>query len=263
MKLADLTWPDVEKLDRNIVVIYPIAALEQHSRHLPFFTDSILCGAVAAGVDAALPKDVLLLPVQWLGASAHHLGMAGSLTAEIDTHIKLIHEPLRCLLRHGFSRLFVLNGHGGNIDSYHLALRQLLTEFPDAQLCGASYWEVAGKEIADRLKGPLKAVGHACEMETSMVMALRPDLVRQAEIDNDHLATRQQKELRGVYIPLDMKRQTRHGGEGYPELATPEKGKALLDAIIARVVEAVRAMRIGVELKPAADLKKKNRGKKK
>jgi creatinine amidohydrolase len=51
-----MTWPEVEKLDRKMVVIYPIAALEQHSRHLPFFTDSILVGAVAAGVEARLSR---------------------------------------------------------------------------------------------------------------------------------------------------------------------------------------------------------------
>ena len=101
MKLADLTWPDVAKLTRDVVVVYPIGALEQHSRHLPFFTDAILCGAVADRVEAALPNEVLLLPVQWLGASTHHLGMAGTLSAENETHIKLIAEPMRCLLRHG------------------------------------------------------------------------------------------------------------------------------------------------------------------
>jgi creatinine amidohydrolase len=251
MKLADMTWPEVDKLDRETVVIYPIASLEQHSRHLPFFTDSILVSAVADGVEARLAEDVLLLPVQWLGASAHHLGMAGTLTAEIDTHIKLITEPLRCQLRHGFRRILVLNGHGGNSDSFHLTLRQLITEFPDAQLGGATYWDLAEEEIAGQLEGPRKSVGHSCEVETSMIMALRPDLVRRREIHNDGVATPGQDALRGVYVPLDMKTQTRHGGEGYPELAAPQKGRVMLDAIIMRAVEAVRAMRAGIRMKPA------------
>src|SRR5689334_15128378 len=110
MKLAEMTWPEVEKLNRDVVVVYPIAALEQHSHHLPFFTDSILCDGVASRLESALPEDVLLLPVQWLGASAHHLGMAGSLTAESDTYLKLLCEPLRCLLRHGFRRVLIING---------------------------------------------------------------------------------------------------------------------------------------------------------
>jgi creatinine amidohydrolase len=243
MILQNLTWPEVAGLKRDIVVVYPIGALEQHSRHLPFFTDSILCGAIADRVEAALPKDVLLLPVQWLGASLHHLGMAGTLSAENETYIKLVAEPMRCLLRHGFKRQFVLNGHGGNKDGFHLALRQLIMEFPGAQLVGANYWDVAAAEIAKIVEGPMKGIGHACEAETALMMAVRPDLVRCGEIRNDLLAMRAPKGLGGVYIPPDMKAQTRHGGIGYAELATPEKGERLLKAIVTRVVEVIRTVR--------------------
>jgi creatinine amidohydrolase len=240
MKLAELTWPDVEKLHRDIVVIYPIAALEQHSRHLPFFTDSILCDAVANRIEATLANEVLLLPIQWLGASAHHLGMAGSLSAENETYLKLICEPLRCLLQHGFSRIFILNGHGGNVDGFHLALRQLAVEFPNAFLSGASYWDLATKETAEILEGKRKAVGHACEFETSLMLHLRPELVRAKDVRDNETSERAEA-LRNVYIPLDMKRQTTHGGTGQPTLATAEKGRALFDAIVKNATETIRA----------------------
>src|SRR3954464_15104956 len=138
MKLAELTWPDVSKLSRDCVVVYPIAALEQHSRHLPFFTDSILCEAVATRIEAALATDILSLPTQWLGVSAHHLGMAGTLTASSETYLRMLCDPPRCLLTAGFRRHFILNGHGGNIDGFHLALREVALEFPEALLAGAS-----------------------------------------------------------------------------------------------------------------------------
>ena len=153
MKLAELSWPEVQGLDRDVVVLYPIAALEQHSRHLPLFTDSILCEALTLQAEAALSRKTLVLPVQWLGASAHHLGMAGTVSAEPETCLRLLCEPLRCLLRHAFRRVFILNGHGGNTDVFHLALRQLALEFPEALLCGASYWELAAPEIATLLTG--------------------------------------------------------------------------------------------------------------
>lgn len=243
MKLTDLTWPEVDALSREILVIFPIAAIEQHSRHLPFATDAILCGAVADGVEAALPNDVLLLPVQWLGASLHHLGMAGSLSADNETHIRLVTEPIRCLLRHGFRRHFVLNGHGGNKDTFHLALRQLIVEFPDAQLCGASYWETATEEIAAILEGPRKSVGHACECETAMMQALRPDLVLTSAIHNDTRAMEQPHALRGVFIAPDMKAHTEHGGVGYSEFATAENGRRLLDATITRLTEVIQTLK--------------------
>ena len=243
MILGNLTWPEVARLKRDVVIVYPIGALEQHSRHLPFFTDSILCGAIADRVETAIPKDVLLLPVQWLGASTHHLGMAGTLSADNETYIKLVAEPMRCLLRHGFKRQLVLNGHGGNKDGFHLALRQLAMEFPKAQLCGANYWDVAAGEIATIVEGPMKGIGHACEAETALMLAVRPDLVRRSAICNDLLATRQPKALRGVYVTPDMKAQTHHGGIGYAELATAENGRLLLDAIVTRVIEVIRAIR--------------------
>jgi len=243
MKLAELTWPEVEKLDRDIVVIYPIAALEQHSRHLPFFTDSILCDAVVNRLEAALKNDVLVLPLQWLGASEHHLGMAGTLTAVADTHLKIIAEPLRCLLKAGFKRVLIINGHGGNTDGFHLALRQLAVEFPTALLSGASYWDFAPKEIATLLEGKYKHVGHACEFETAMMLNVRPELVRKSEIADGGELLSASDALRGVFMPLDMKRQTRQGGTGYPSLATAEKGQLLMDVVVAKGIEVIKALR--------------------
>ena len=242
MKLAELTWPEVEKLDRDTVIVCPIAALEQHSRHLPFFTDSILCESVVNRLESSLPNDILLLPVQWLGASAHHLGMAGTLSAEPETYLHMLCEPLRCLLQHGFRRVVMVNGHGGNTDGFHLALRQLAIEFPNALLTGASYWDFAGNEIAATLEGKRKGVGHACEFETSLMLHLRPELVRRNEIADDEISSTSEA-LRTLYIPLDMKRQTRQGGTGQPTLATAEKGKRLLEAVVKHGVEILKAIK--------------------
>ncbi|HHY85816.1 MAG TPA: creatininase family protein [Verrucomicrobia bacterium] len=241
MKLSEMTWSEAERLSRDTVVLFPVAAIEQHSRHLPFATDAILCEAVATRVESANPSQVLLLPLQWLGASSHHLGMAGTLSADLDTYPRLLCDPLRCLLRHGFRRVFILNGHGGNVDGFHLALRQLALEFPEALLSGASYWDTAAPEIANILSGTRKNVGHACEFETSLMMYLRPDLVRMAEISDDDLNYAGEN-LSGVFIPLDMKRQTRHGGSGQATLASAEKGKALLDAVVSKTSERIRTL---------------------
>lgn len=241
MQLCNLTWPEVEKLGREIVVLYPIAALEQHSRHLPLQTDTLLCAAVARGIEAELPGETLLLPAQWLGASAHHLGMPGTLSAEFSTLSGAIVDPLRCLLLHGFTRLFVLNGHGGNGEVWRLALRQLRQEAPEALLCGADYWDLAGREIAGLLQGGRKTMGHACEVETSLMLHLHPELVRMGEIADDALEP-SGPTSRGIWFPLDMRQQTKHGGNGEAGKATARTGRALLEVIVARGVEAVRAL---------------------
>ncbi len=131
MRLVEMTAPEVRALDRDrTLVVAPIAAVEQHSHHLPVGTDTILAGAVADGLDAALPDRVLLLPVLWLGASEHHLPFGGTLTATLPTYETLLVELLTPLLRDGFRRALILNGHGGNIDSLHVALRRLDVAFP-------------------------------------------------------------------------------------------------------------------------------------
>jgi creatinine amidohydrolase len=83
-------------------------------------------------------------------------------------------------------------------------------------------------------------MGHACEFETSMVMALRPELVRREEIKNDPPPT--EPALRGLYISEDMKQRTQRGAVGYPELATAEKGRKFLNAAIERTAEVVQAL---------------------
>src|SRR5947208_752248 len=186
MRFAELTSPALRDVPRQrCLVLAPIAACEQHSLHLPTFTDTILVTAVAEGVEQRLPDRVLLLPTQWLGASAHHLRFGATLSAEVDTHVTMICDLLEPLLRDGHQRLLVLNGHGGNIDTMQMALRRLQPRYTDRQLSAASYWDVAARELAALAEGPRKHMGHACEFETSMMLALRPDLVWRDEIRND------------------------------------------------------------------------------
>jgi creatinine amidohydrolase len=241
MRFADLTWPLLREVDRSqTVVVAPIAACEQHSRHLPTFTDTLLVTAVAEGVEQRLPRQVLLLPTQWLGASSHHLRFGATLSAEVDTHITLLCDLLTPLLEDGYQRLLLLNGHGGNIDTMHVALRRLQPRYKDRILAAASYWELAEKELAGLAKGARKVMGHACEFETSMVLALRPDLVRREEIKDD--VTADDPALRGLFVPDDMRQRTDHGAVGYPELATPEQGRAFLNAAIERTTDVIQAL---------------------
>jgi creatinine amidohydrolase len=241
MRFAEMTSPDLRRVARErTLVLAPIAACEQHSLHLPTFTDTLLVTAVAEGVEQRLPERVLLLPTLWLGASSHHLRFGATLSAEVDTHIDLLCDLLRPLLDDGYQRLMLLNGHGGNIDTMHVALRRLQTVYPHRQISAASYWELAEQELAALAAGPRKIMGHACEFETSMVLALRPELVRREQIRDDPPPS--EPALRGLFLPEDMKQRTDHGASGYPELASADKGRRMLEAAIARVAEVVTAL---------------------
>jgi creatinine amidohydrolase len=236
-----MTFPQLRQVPRDrALVLAPIAACEQHSRHLPTYTDTILVTAVAEGVEARLPQQVLLLPTLWFGASHHHLRFGATLSAEVDTHIDLLCDLLQPLLDDGHQRLLILNGHGGNIDTMHVALRRLQTRYRDRILSAASYWELADKELAELAEGPRKSMGHACEFETSMVLALRPELVRRDEIQDD--PPKDDPNLRGLYLAEDMYQRTDHGAVGYPERASAEKGRRCLQAAIERTAEVVKGL---------------------
>jgi creatinine amidohydrolase len=241
MKFHEMTFPQLRNVARDrCVVLAPIAACEQHSRHLPTFTDTVLVSGVAEGVESQLPEQVLLLPTLWFGASSHHLRFGATLSAEVDTHVAMLCDLLVPLLDDGHQRLLVLNGHGGNIDTMHMALRRLQPRYRERIISAASYWDLADKELASLARGARKVMGHACEFETAMMLALRPELVRRDQIKDD--PPRDDPVLRGLYLAEDMHQRTDHGAVGYPELATAEKGRAFLAAAIARTVEVVQAL---------------------
>jgi creatinine amidohydrolase len=241
MRFHEMTAPQLRQVPRDTtVVMAPIAACEQHSRHLPVYTDTILVTGVAEGVEQRLPKQVLLLPTLWFGASHHHLRFGGTLSANVDVHIDMLCELVQPLLDDGYKRVMILNGHGGNIDTMQVALRRLQPSYRHCQLTAASYWDLAQQELAKLADGPRKVMGHACEYETSMVMALRPELVRREEIKDDMGPA--EPTLRGLYISEDMRQRTDHGAVGYPELATAEKGRTFLNAAIERTAEVVQAL---------------------
>lgn len=241
MRFHEMTFPELRQVPRDrSVVVAPIAACEQHSLHLPTFTDTILVTGVAEGLERRMPNEVLLLPTQWMGASSHHLRFGATLSAEVDTHIDMLCDLLVPLLEDGYQRVLLLNGHGGNIDTMHVALRRIQPRFRERILSAASYWDLAEKELAALAEGPRKTMGHACEYETSMVMALRPELVRKAEIRDDPL--KDDPTLRGLFLADDMWQRTDHGAAGFPERASAEKGRACLEAAITRTAEVVSAL---------------------
>ena len=241
MKFSEMTFPQLRQVPRDrSVLLAPIAACEQHSHHLPTITDTVLVTGVAEGVEKALPDSVVLLPTLWLGASHHHLRFGATLSVGVDTHVDLLCGMLEPLLEDGYQRLLVLNGHGGNVDTMQMALRRLQPRFRERILSAASYWDLSSRELAALAEGSRKQVGHACEIETSMLLALRPELVWKDQISDD--PPRDDAALRGLFLADDMMQKTDHGAVGYPSLASAEKGRAALNAAVERTAEVVRAL---------------------
>ncbi|MBC7852724.1 MAG: creatininase family protein, partial [Pirellulaceae bacterium] len=125
MNLTDLKWPDVAALPRITPIVIPIAALEQHGRHMPVFTDSMLCGEVIRRVSENLQDRVLFTPLMWLGNSEHHLDFAGTMSAAPRVYLDLLRDMVENFLFHNFTRIVLVNGHGGNIVPAQQAIFEL------------------------------------------------------------------------------------------------------------------------------------------
>lgn len=243
MRLADLSWPDVAALSRDTPVIFPVAALEQHGRHMPLFTDSLLMGEIARRAEEQLGSRALFAPLQWLGNSHHHMDFPGTLSAEPRVYLDLLCGLLENFIAHGFKRLLILNGHGGNdvpgkqavfeVRQRHRVRRDLLLLF-------ATYWSLGTQPPAEQPTIKQSVMGHACEWETSMVLHLAPQLVKNhQQVAEVPFGNSFEPASRGWTMPD----RSEPGHVGDPSTASSEKGAALFEmftrdtvAMIERVI---------------------------
>lgn len=239
MFLADLTWPAVAALNKDTPVVFPVAALEQHGRHMPLFTDSLLTGEIVRRAERQLGERALFAPLQWLGNSHHHLDFAGTLSAEPRVYLDLLCGLLENFVAHGFKRLLILNGHGGNDVPGKQAVfevRQRHRERRDLLLLFVTYWNLGTQPQVEQPAIKQTVMGHACEWETSMVLHLAPQLV----IDHRHVA---EVPFGNPFEPAargwTMPDRSEPGHVGDPCEATAEKGAALFEMFTRDTVKMI------------------------
>ncbi|MBS1706641.1 MAG: creatininase family protein [Armatimonadetes bacterium] len=245
MVLAHATWPDISALSRDVVVLIPTGSLEQHGPHLPLFTDSILVTHVAEQIEKQIPDKVLLTPTLWLGGSGHHLAFDGSLSNSMQGYQEALTQVVSSLRRHGFWKFFVLNGHGGNTELNGITLRSIKEKDREIMVGHSGYFAYCEDTVAEIMEGPLKGIRHACEAEASMMLAVRPDLVRADKLRSDGMEF--EPSLRGMIQMFDE--ITEEGSYGYATLATKEKGEKILNAAIVSAVQEMSALASGYVLK--------------
>src|SRR5436190_863612 len=166
MQLAELKWPDIAALGRDVPVVIPIAALEQHGRHMPLFTDSLLLGEVVRRVTEQLADRVVFAPLLWLGNSDHHLDFSGTMSAAPRAYLDVLAGMLENFVQHGFRRIVLINGHGGNTVPAQQAVfevRQRHRQRDDLLLLSATYWSLGGKPFEVDPSIQQRQMGHACE----------------------------------------------------------------------------------------------------
>jgi creatinine amidohydrolase len=242
MLLADLTWPDIAALSKDTPVVFPVAALEQHGRHMPVFTDSMLMGEIARRAEVELKEEVLFAPLQWLGNSHHHMEFPGTMSAEPRVYLDLLCGMLENFIAHGFKRLIILNGHGGNDVPGKQAvfeMRQKHRSRSELLLLFATYWNLVPDPASAHPDLRQQVMGHACEWETSMILILAPHLVKgHTTVGNVPFGNSFEPASRG-WIMTD---RSEPGHVGDPNTASAEKGEALFQTFTAGTVAMLRRM---------------------
>lgn len=223
-------------------MIIPTAAIEQHGPHLPIVTDTCIVGAVSQRAADAASVPVLVAPTVSYGASQHHFPFPGVMSVSSISFSGVVRDLLDSLVRSGARRVYLLNGHGGNDELVRLIARE------EAQLLGlaigaASYWTLAWEAMleigAHTAIGPLP--GHAGGFETSLMLALRPDLVeadlRPATGNTPEGSVWPNSSRGSIVLPRGPELGT--GMSDDAASATAEWGEKLLDVIVREVAASL------------------------
>jgi creatinine amidohydrolase len=238
MFLEKMRSSEVAQLPREqTIVVCGISAMEQHSLHLPMGTDFFIGSEIVRRLEAELPDRLLCLPVVWFGSSGHHMDFSGTISVSSHNMVLLLGDIARSMYAHGFRKLLFFNSHGGNRGLLARSVQELGEEIPDLSIVGTTYWELAKEQLTAIRESPFGGLGHACELETSIILKIDPALAQMDKARTDGLQPRS-RFTRGEMLqpPIvstyrTMKQMSAHGGVGDPTCATAEKGEKMLEAI--------------------------------
>ena len=235
-------------VEQGKVVLIPIGQTEQHAYHLPLSTDTLIIEAIAQGVAAAVPDQAVALPVIPYGVSMHRRAFAGTFNAGGRAFEDFWLGVIDALVGRGFDRFYLLSGHGGNCSFLTNVVKYAGERHPRI-FCATSWLYLSGPAgiaaLEQRRKSSMGGMGHACELETSLILHLRPDLVHMDKVvdEIDFVSTpayyMDWVEGGALVANPPWEDDTASGAYGAGSLANAENGKAWLEAAIAEKVDHV------------------------
>jgi creatinine amidohydrolase len=238
---ADLSTQEIAQLDpARALAVLPVAATEQHGPHLPLNVDTVLVDGVVAAAMPHLPANLqaLFLPTQAVGLSPEHQRFAGTLTLSAETVIRLWTEIGESVARSGVKKLVLLNSHGGHKGVLDIVARDLRSRL-DMLVYSVNWFDLPlGPEVESLFSAEEHRFGiHAGEIETSMMLALAPELVDMKLAKNfaSSSQTRAQKFVilgngKSAKLGWQMQDYNPAGAVGNAAAATADKGRTVLAA---------------------------------
>jgi creatinine amidohydrolase len=253
VQLERLTSPEVEQACKKSagIIIIPVGALEVHGPHLPVGTDTFETYEI--GLRAAQQAGVVIAPPLWYGNSRSFMDFPGTVSIRPEVLKELTRDVCLSLIQHGFDKLVLLDGHGGNYGILDLLIEEIHLE-THALICHVRAWELG---TVPKPEGTPDYDGHGGSSETSVMMVLTPEDVDTSQF----LDSAPELELtqRGavfpapsgkysggpIVFPLSMGEMVEHGHHGDPNWASKERGQDLLDAKINAFVQFLQVLKAG------------------
>lgn len=232
MRLAESTWTDVRDAETDLALL-PVGSTEQHGPHAPLGVDWLTAEAIASRAAERFDDDPVVGPTIPIGIAEEHRSFEGTLWVSEDTFRSYIRETIESLASHGFDRIVVVNGHGGNTD----ALRELCGRVSrDGDAYAVAYTWFDAVDYDD--------LGHAGPAETSVIRQLRPDLLHEDRTDEAAAGAADfwGEWVAGTNLAYDSDSFTDSGVVGDPRDGDAELGETLLDEAVSALLELLDAV---------------------
>jgi creatinine amidohydrolase len=236
------------KAGSKALVLLPVASTEQHGPHLGTGVDTFLVteGCRRVAVKVAEKRPVVVAPTVWMGLAEHHIAFGGSFTLGLATYHALLRDLVRSILRAGFERILIVNGHGGNIAALSTLVTDLTHELSTPLAVTTLYSVAQETGVFAEILEDQDGVQHACEAETSMMLAAFADCVRQERLKDAYNPRGVVRSRRlGATPSLQIWRSHRDvspsGVVGDARKASAAKGERLLEATAAALAEKLIA----------------------
>jgi len=222
------------QFDKAIVAI---GSTENHGDHLPFATDTLVSHGIAQEV-AARVKNMIVVPPLYYGMSEHYQHRPFSISLKSEHLLLVIKDVLESIYRWGIKKIVIINGHDGNIAPIEIAGREFKVAHPDARIVALdAWWVTAGNLLPKGTFEVWNGLGHAGEGETSICLAMFPELVDMSVAKGVVPDLPPNMEIKWLFSEL-----TNTGATGDPTKATKEKGDKMKAVLLDAIVEFIQKL---------------------